>query len=99
MRITTFIYLFCSFQDDGKPEDWQRRRHGNIPGLLMTSMDGAMVLLGKEIFLVFKHGKIANAVVAFLASFYLLDLDYPTCWLTSPYYGDLAIHLAYYGCH
>ena len=49
--------------------------HGNIPGLLMTSMDGAMVLLGKEIFLGFEDCKIANAVVAFRASFHLLDLD------------------------
>ena len=42
-----------------------------------------MVLLGKEIFLVFKDGKLANAVVAFLVSFYLLDLNYHSCWLTS----------------
>ena len=59
LRITTFIYFFCFFsEDDEKPEDWQRKRHCNIPGLLTTSMDGAMVLLGKEIFLVFKVARL-----------------------------------------
>ena len=38
-----------------------------------------MVLLGKEIFLKFGGiSEISKAVIAFIATFYLLDLDYPT---------------------
>ena len=37
-----------------------------------------MALLGKEIFLKFGDTEIAKAVISFIGTFYLLDLDYPT---------------------
>jgi hypothetical protein len=37
-----------------------------------------MVVLGKEIFL---EKETSRALVAFLATFYLLDMDYPSNWL------------------
>ena len=40
-----------------------------------------MVLLGKEVFLSFLNTEISKAVVAFLASFYLLDMDYPASYV------------------
>ena len=42
-----------------------------------------MVLLGNEIFLSFNEREIPRALVAFLATFYLLDMDYPINWLAS----------------
>ena len=80
------LYLIDSFslcyQDDEDPDDWRRKRQGYAPGLVVTR-NGAIVVLGKEIFLIFNEDELVKAVVAFLASFCLLDLDYPTNWLIS----------------
>lgn len=48
----------------------------DTPGLLV-SPNGAALLLGKENFIVLKDNEMVKAIVALLASFYLLDLDYP----------------------
>lgn len=42
-----------------------------------------MLYLGSELLARFDEGQVAKAVVCFLASFYLLDLDYPPTWLLS----------------
>ncbi|CAB4012379.1 Hypothetical predicted protein [Paramuricea clavata] len=70
-------------EDDEEPDHWQQMRQGCVPGLVVTRKNGSMVLIGKDIFLSFKEGEIVQAVVAFVATFYLLDLDYPAKWLMS----------------
>ena len=59
--------------DDEQPDQWRQKR----PRLLVTKRNGAMVLLEKEVFLSLLEKEISKAVIAFLASVYLLDLDYP----------------------
>ena len=49
--------------------------------MLLTKGCGAIILFGKEVFLKFKANEICAAVVAFIASFYLLDYDYPSSYM------------------
>lgn len=46
------------------------------PGLAVSS-NGAALLLGRDIFIIFKEDEMMQAIIALLACFYLLDLDYP----------------------
>ena len=68
-----------------------------IPGLL-ASPNGTALLLGREIFILFKDEEVMKAVVALVASFYLLDLDYPFGSLISLsvlqriVFGDNSVH-------
>jgi hypothetical protein len=69
----------------------------HAPGLLISS-SGAALLLGREIFTLFKEDEMLKAVVTLLASFYLMDLDYPSGSLISLsvlqriIFGDNAVH-------
>ena len=75
------FFSLC-YQDAEYPDDWRRKRQSYAPGFVVTR-NGAVVILGKEIFQIFNEDELIKAVVDFLASFYLLDLDYPTNWLIS----------------
>ena len=92
------IVLFI-FQEGQQPEQFRQRRQSvYAPGLVVTSADGSVVLLGKKILLIFKHDELPKALISFLASFYLLDLDYPTSCLVSLsmmqriVFGDNKVH-------
>ncbi|CAB3982272.1 Hypothetical predicted protein [Paramuricea clavata] len=82
-RIKQKVDIVHFIEDDEEPDKWQQKRQAFVPGLLVMKSNGAMVLLGNEIFLSFNEKEILRAVVAFLATFYLLDMDYPTNWLAS----------------
>jgi hypothetical protein len=49
----------------------------------MTKGNGSMLYIGKELLATFENDETVKAVICFLASFYLLDLDYPSTWLLS----------------
>lgn len=42
------------------------------------SSNGAVLLLGRDIFIIFSAGEMVEAVITLIASFYLMDLDYPS---------------------
>ena len=72
------------FKDgDSAPATWLQKKGVDSPGLILTKGNGSMLYLGSELLASFKDGETAKAVVSFLASLYLLDLDYPSTWLVS----------------
>lgn len=85
------------FQDDEEPDEWQSKRPGSSPGLLI-SRNGAMILLGKNVLCSFERNNLVKATVCFLAAFYVLDLDYPANWISSLsflqklVFGDRKVH-------
>ena len=101
-RHSIFIFnpIYYDFWGDERPSDWKAKRSMCTPGLLISS-SGAALLLGREIFILFKEDEMLKAVVTLLASFYLLDLDYPTGSLISLsvlqriIFGDNAVHPDY----
>lgn len=62
------------------------------------SSNGAALLLGRDIFIIFSAGEMVEAVITLIASFYLMDLDYPSGLLVGLSimqricFGDSAIH-------
>ena len=47
---------------------------------LLIDNDSIYVIVGKQIIFQMERGKFGEAVVAFVAVFYLLDYDYPKHW-------------------
>ncbi len=72
--------FFC--QDNEDPDDWRRKRQSYAPGLIVTR-SGAVIIIGKEILAILNEDEMLKAVTAFIACFYLVDLDYPSNWQLS----------------
>ncbi|CAB4010893.1 Hypothetical predicted protein [Paramuricea clavata] len=89
--------IFHVIEGDEGPCDWQRKRSSYIPGLAVSS-NGAALLLGRDIFIIFSAGEMVEAVITLIASFYLMDLDYPSGLLVGLSimqqicFGDSVIH-------
>ena len=56
----------------------QNVRSGNIPALLLER-NTIYIIIGKRIVSQLEEAKLDEGVLALLASFYLLDFDYPRC--------------------
>jgi hypothetical protein len=57
---------------------WCTKKGGNVPALLMDK-EHCYVIVGRSILFKVQVNELPEAVVAFLAAFYLLDVDYPKC--------------------
>jgi hypothetical protein len=57
---------------------WCTKKGGNVPALLMDK-EHSYVIVGRSILFKVPVNQLPEAVVAFLAAFYLLDIDYPKC--------------------
>lgn len=73
--IDWFQWLFC-FQDHEDPDVWCGKQGGNVP-VLMLDKQHCYVIVGKCILSKLEVRLLPEAVVAFMATFYLLDFDYP----------------------
>lgn len=65
--------MFQSHQD---PFKWASKRLGNSP-VLVFSEGFVYLIIGTRILSSVEEGKIDEMVVAYLASYYLLDFEYP----------------------
>jgi hypothetical protein len=57
---------------------WCTKKGGNVPALLMDK-EHSYVIVGRSILFKVPVNQLPEAVVAFLAAFYLLDIDYFKC--------------------
>ena len=64
------------FQDHEDPDVWCSKQAGNVPVLLMDK-ENCYIIVGRCILSKMKVSQLPEAVVAFIATFYLLDFDYP----------------------
>jgi hypothetical protein len=55
---------------------WCAKQAGNVP-TLMLDRNSCYVIVGKRILLKLEISLLPETVVAFMATFYLLDFDYP----------------------
>ena len=62
------------------PEKWQTKRSSSILGLLVPAKISALFLENTP-FIIFHEDQMLEAVIAFLPSFYHIDLDYPEAWI------------------
>ncbi|XP_071949134.1 uncharacterized protein [Antedon mediterranea] len=68
--------LVDNLKDHEDPETWASRRSGNVPVLLLTK-EMSYIVVGRAIVATMEITKLDEALVTFLATFYLLDIDYP----------------------
>ena len=56
------------------------KKESYVLSLLVTDV-GAALLFGRKIFIKFPSDEMMAAVITLMASFYLLDMDYPASWV------------------
>ena len=76
MQLNLFIVDLFFSQESENPKTLCGKRQGNVPVLLVET-DLCYLIVGSKIISEIDVEKLDEGVIALLASFYLLDFDYP----------------------
>ena len=75
MYILTLVSFFL-IKDHEDPDAWCSKQGGNVPVLLINK-EHCYLIVGKCIMFKTEVRVLPEAVVAYMATYYLLDFDYP----------------------